>query len=153
MSQNRQKGICNKAGFIKMWDHHYFRGCCSNCANAPYFVSVTSSPLFFRVSHFLFFRIHSYPESLLQKFGAVTVPCSFSTLSSVTGLCGVPLLLILQMALWWGSRDYAEKEVLFAHTRQAALSHNTNCGRPTLLTSPPLGICCQTLFHFYTNHL
>lgn len=71
----------------------------------------------------------------------------------VSGSCEVPLLLILQMALWWGSRDCAEWEVLFAHACRAALSDNTNGWRPTPLTSPPLGICCQILFHFHTNHL
>lgn len=42
---------------------------------------------------------------------------------------------------------------MFAHTRRAAVPDNANCGRPTSLTSPPLGICCQILFLFHTNHL
>lgn len=63
----------------------------------------------------------------------------------------MPLLLILQSALQWDSRGFAEWEVLFGLARRAALSDN--CRRRTLLTSLPLCICCQIPFHCFTNYL
>lgn len=143
MTQNRQKGICNKAGFMKGGGHHYSR---ASCANGLYLLSFTFPPsLLFHL--FSSFSLHNDPVTFAKS------PPVFSRSCPVSELYGVPLLLILQMALLRGSRGCAEKEVLFAHTCRAALSDNPSSGRPTLLTSLPLCICCQILFHFHTNHL
>lgn len=158
MTQNRQKGICNKAGFMKGGDHHYSRASCSNCANGPYLPSFSHHPLLFPIlsssnnimiqSHFCkkkFRGCHSFSVQFLGLSSSL-----FSILSRFWIAWGSTVTHIangLVMGLC------AEKEVLFAHTRRAALSDNTNCRRPTLLTSPPLCICCQILFHFHTNHL
>lgn len=81
----------------------------------------------------------------------LTSPLVFSPSCPVSELFGGSAVTRIANGLVMGL--CAEKEVLFARTRRAALSDNTNCRRPTLLTSPPLGICCQILFHFHTNHL
>lgn len=106
---------------MKGGDHHYSRACCSNCANASYLLSFTSTPPYSHVSHFLFFRLHNDQKSLLQK--VLFRDCiGFHCYS-------------LQMALRWAP-EATLKRSFCLHTRRAAVSDNTNCGRPTLLTLP-----------------
>lgn len=139
MSQNRLKGICNKAGFMKGGDHHYSRACCSNCANASYLLSFTSTPPYSHVSHFLFFRLHNDQKSLLQK--VLFRDCiGFHCYS-------------LQMALRWAP-EATLKRSFCLHTRAEQQSQTIpTAGDPLCWPCLPLGICCQILFHFHTDHL
>lgn len=108
MLQNNGKGFSNKAQFIKGGDHL--------CKYPLLAISHLAPFLFIHVSHFLFFKLHNLSKSLLHKskrFSAVFPP-THPNLLLFLGLSDAPMLLILQMALLWDSRGFAEWEVLFA---------------------------------------
>lgn len=168
MAQNRQRGICNKAGFMKGRGHHYSRTSWSNCANGPYLLSFTfyhpppppTPPLSSIFSSLNNVKIQSHfcTKKILNKqgvtiFPVVSLPRVLSPPHPFSEWCGAPLFHSYCKWPCNGAPEARLKRRFCLHTRAERCSQTILTERPPLLTSLPLGICCQILFHFPTNHL